>query len=162
MLLYNQSVEKKNLIVVAFLKNYKIGYEFTSWPNHITIVPYFFTANLDKFIQNIEEPCLNLGTISCEIGEIIEIGHNHGVPASFVKSSEVRSLFSIVSREAFLHDSAIKDKLICREFTPHITHKEKPYPKEGEKFEIKEIYVVQKISQNTKEKKIIGKIILNL
>lgn len=160
-LMYNLPVEKTNLIVICFLKNYPIGYRFTKWPNHITIVPYFNTGNATEFINNLKSSCESLGTIICNIGEIVEIGHNNGVPANLVKSEGINILFSIVSKEAFSHDKLLEEKLTNRKFLPHITHNDLPYPIEGDKFEIEEVYIVEKLSQNTKEKIVLEKIKLS-
>ena len=159
--MYNLYVDKKNLIVICFLQNYKVGHRFTKWPNHITIVPYFYTVNPNNLIENLKSSCKKLGAIKCSVGKTIRVGHNHRVPAGSIKSDKIHQLFTTVSKEAFLHDTTLKQKLTDRDFLPHITHNEIPYPKEGDELEINEIYVVEKLSQNTKEKVVFEKVKLS-
>ena len=154
-------MEKTDIIIICFLKEYEIGYTFKEWPNHITMVHYFWTLDPDKLVEDIQVVCKNFGNINYVVGETAEIGHNKGVKANIIVSEKLTNLYNKVSEVAFSHDPNIKNKLKNRSFMPHISHNEQPYPKEGDEGVIKEIYLVQHSIQNGKEKRVYMKIKLS-
>ena len=154
-------MERTDIIIICFLKEYETGYTFKEWPNHITMVHYFWTSDPDKLVQDLQFVCKNFGNINYTVGETVEIGHNKGVKANIVVSEKLMDLYNKVSEVAFSHDPEFRKKLNNRTFLPHVSHNELPYPKEGGRGTIEEIYLVQHIIPNKKEKGVYKKIHLS-
>jgi len=148
-------MDKKQIIIVSFLKPIEKGAEFIPWPNHITLVPFFWTEDLENLPSQVREICKKFKPIDYRVDEIEYLGHRKSVKTSKVVSNEVVNLQKKFHELATKHDDKFRSNFLISGFKPHITHNENPYPSEGQKGEIKEIYLVLHLYPNKKDKKVL-------
>jgi hypothetical protein len=154
-ILYNTDMQRSQIIIVSFLKQIEKGTEFIPWPNHITLVPFFWTDNLEKLTSEVRKICIDFKPIEYYIGEIEYLGRRKNVKASKVISNEIIRLQKRFHELASKHDKKFNSNFLKGGFLPHITHNETPYPTEGQRGEIKEIYLVLHLYSNKKDKKVL-------
>jgi hypothetical protein len=131
------------------------GAEFIPWPNHITLVPFFWTDNIENLTVQVREICEKIKPIEYLVGEIEYLGRRKNVKTSKVISNEIIRLQKKFHELAIKHDDKFQSNFMIDNFRPHITHNEKPYPTECQKGEIKEIYLVLHVYPDKKDKKVL-------
>ena len=74
-----------------------------------------------------------------------------------IENKELSDLHNKLLKSAKKYDKNMNTKYCGKNYLPHITHKTHPYPKNGEKYEITEIYIVEAISDKPMLRKVIKK-----
>lgn len=150
-------MNEHKVIVVSFLEPKPVSFEFTKWPNHITIVPYFQTSDLERLSDNIKNACISINQIPYQVDSIDYFGIEENVKVSQVKISDaLLKLHTSILNIALSYDKNMDTKFCYQTYKPHITHNNEPYPQESDKGSIKMIYLIKKLSPITKEKKIVA------
>ena len=150
-------MRETKVIIVAFLKQKVVSFEFLKWPNHITIVPYFRTRNPDKLICEIKKVCSNVPEIHYRIGATNYFGEGRMLKVSRIKnSSSLVKLHTSILKIALVHDKNVDTGFCYPNYNPHITHNNKPYPREGDVGVIKKVYIIKYLSLETKAKQILA------
>jgi hypothetical protein len=150
-------MEQSKFIIVSFLKPQELNFEFTKWPNHITIVPWMRTDQLKSFICEVTKKCQITREISYKIGQIDYFGPNKDVLVSRIeKNEELQNLHVNLLEIALKLDNKINLTFCKNNYLPHITHHEKPYPELGEIKLLKHIYVAELVNQNCQLKKVVA------
>jgi hypothetical protein len=148
-------MERSQIIIVSFLKPMEKRAGFITWPNHITLVPFFWTDNLENLTSEVRKICKDFKPIEYSVGEIEYLGRRKNVKTSKIVSSEIINLQKKFHELAIKHDDKFKSNFLIDGFRPHITHNETPYPTEGQKGEIKEVYLALHLYPNKKDKKVL-------
>jgi len=149
---------KNRVLIVAFLNHYPPDFEFSKWPNHITIVPYFYTAGLADLIGEITKICTETEKVPYEVGSIDYFGSRKLKVSKIKKPAALQNFHESLADVAVMHDKGMDIRFCYARFVPHITHNEVPYPEENDENIIKEVSIVQDISASTKAKKIVANI----
>lgn len=159
---------QNKVIIIAFTTEKEEGTEFSKWPNHITLVPYFFTSDLEKLQQQLIDLGSHTKIINYEIGPLDYFGYKKAKPVNrIVQNIDLTNLHKALLDIAQNHDATFDAKFCFPNFWPHITHNEETLPTEGTTAQIKEIYLVKNLHINPQEplhkklKIVINKIPLN-
>lgn len=154
-------MNKRTIWVVSFLEQKSLSFTFTKWPNHITIVPHFQITNLEELIHNIQTACSRIHKIPYQVSSMNYFGKEKNVTVSEVKISHVLvGLHTSMLSIALSEDKNMDTKFCYQNYKPHITHNNQPYPQENDFDIIRTIYLVEKLSPLTEEKKVVA--VINL
>lgn len=148
-------MRRYQVIIVSFLKPIEKGTELIPWPNHITLVPFFWTKNLENLTSQVKEVCKNFRPIEYYVDGIEYLGRRKNVKTSKVISDGIIELQKKFHVLAAKHDRKFHSGFLKNGFKPHITHNVAPYPAEGQKEKIKDIYLVLHLYPNKKDKKVL-------
>lgn len=144
---------RHRVILVSFLHSLEVGFSFTKWPNHITIVPYFFTENLEKIIQEIKTICGSLNKIPYVVSEVAYFGKEKNVEVSKITPNiQIVTLHQLLLNLAIKSDSDMDLKYSGENFAPHITHNDNPFPQKGDSGELKRLYLVENDGSEAEQK----------
>ncbi|OGC45251.1 hypothetical protein A2V49_01470 [candidate division WWE3 bacterium RBG_19FT_COMBO_34_6] len=154
---------KKNsrIVIVYFLHEQKIGLNFTKWPNHITLIPYFNTTDINKLIDDIRCKISDYKNIPYEVDGVDYFGTNNKDKVNRVKiSNSLIKLHSDILNIALSHDGKMNAVFCGDEYKPHITRNELPYPQKDDIGIIDKIYLVENLYKKINGKRIVE--IINL
>ena len=148
-------MQKSQIIIVSFLKPMEKETNFISWPNHITLVPFFWTEDVGRTVNKIKEICKNIVPVNYMVGGIKLLGSKNNIKTSEITSNDLKYLHKKIFEMAKNEDPKIDTSYCGNKYNPHITHNQTPYPTEGQKREIKEIYLVLHLYPNKKDKRVL-------
>lgn len=126
-------------MLVAFLDEYEVGYEFERWPHHITILPWF-KANRQA-LEALAVICLEHLPIVAEVGEASWFGFNQDIAVNLVDSESLISFHrALLNRPGVL---GLKDsRHTGPDYRPHITLQGQNDPQTGQELTISSIYLI--------------------
>ena len=138
-------------ILVAFLEPFEEGYEFTRWPHHITILPWFKADR--TALASIESVVMAHLPIPIEIGQTDMFGARSDILVRLVESEALKKL-----HQALLHErdgllGLVNSRFVGDEYRPHVTLSGTDDPSPGHR-KLPSISLVTKIDTNGKAKRV--------
>lgn len=139
---------KRNEHVVAIiLEPAKVGYEFTDWPLHITIVPWF-PCNDERRLDKILEQLAKTHTcFEVNVGGTEKFGPNRNVPVNLIdESEELTKLHWTVFKVLQENNFGIHQKEFIGEgYRAHISQQKHGKMNKGQKLKISSFTLVKQV-----------------
>jgi 2'-5' RNA ligase len=132
-------------LVCALVGNFKVGDEFTRWPLHVTIVPWFRLDDLSEQIaEGLTKALTTIKPFEVVIGESALFGPRKR-PAHVLKRSDLTEVEKRVrkyfhQKRAWLVDETTKKKY---NFRPHITYQGEEHMASEDRVTIDRLFIVQ-------------------
>lgn len=131
-------------ILVVFLTQLNEGFEFQSWPHHITVLPWFKAdAKALESIKALAEEALPL---HAQLTDTAMFGHRKEIPVRLVESEELVQLHMTLLRDRSGVLGLINSRFTMDEFRPHVTLHGNHDPTEGD-ISINQLTLVKKLPQ---------------
>jgi len=136
-------------LVVIMAEATRVGREFVEWPLHITIVPWFPTADEAKLDAVMEILAARHQAFEVKVGKIDYFGKKDKLAVNHIEdNNRLRDLhwevFHSLEKNGFLIHQ--KDHL-GEKYKPHITHQAGRYKWPGEVVNISALSLVKQIRQ---------------
>lgn len=140
------------VILIGFVTPKQLDAEFNKWPDHITLVPYFYTSNLDYLITALQDVAKMRAPIPYEVGELAYFGGERMLKVNkLTKTPNLQDLHDKLLAIALAHDATLDVTFCGNKYQPHITHNQDIAPKEGDTNTLTAFYLVEDIHQQNKK-----------
>ena len=142
----------KTIILVSFVQNVNEGDHFkrSSWPLHVTLVPWFKTDQADKFISDLSEIFNSQKSIVAEAGGFEMFGMKRNVPVNIiVPNSQLTELHNRLLGFVQQNANLKSDRYVGENYRAHISHVDKGNIREHDEITINNIALVELVGEAT-------------
>ena len=131
-------------LVCAFVDSIHVGHEFTTWPLHVTIVPWFRNEIASEELAADINDYMDTTVFHVEMGEEAKLGH--GKVGNWVQQPtpftdiEPRVRAALKNHGSWLVDETTQKQ---RPYKPHVTAQKANRLHEGDKWQCDKLYIVE-------------------
>jgi len=133
-------------LVCAFVEPPAAGTEFSDWPLHVTIMPWFrLDASAQQLAAGLKQALTSIKPFESKAGELVKMGPRKRparllqLPTPFTEI-EVRVRNYFHKKRAWLVDETTKKP---RQYRPHVTFQKAAELGEGKSFHVSRLYIVE-------------------
>lgn len=148
-------------LVCAFVNPQKVGKQFSKWPLHVTIVPWFrLKDNSEQVAEGLAKATAPIRPFMVSVVGKAEFGPKRNRPAHLLEPAEFLELERRVrnylhQKRAWLVDETTKKP---RLFVPHVTFQDGEHLTESSQLFCDRLFIVE---QKGEYKELVGEVTLN-
>lgn len=134
-------------LICMFVDSFGQGHEFSDWPLHLTIVPWFRNGMAsDDLTAQFERALQGVGPFEMKVDGEARFGRRKKLVNLIETPSPITKVEQIIRRSLQDNDSWIVDETtkIRRHFRPHITEQNYARVQSGDKISVDRLYIVEK------------------
>lgn len=139
------------------LEDEPLLHEFSKWPLHITVVPWYKISNskLPEFLAYLEKIAQDIGQVHAVTDKIDYFGRNRNIMVRTIeRNAQLEKLHAGVLKTMDSCGECLVSK--CSKFRPHVSIQSKQDVEAGEVLTFKDLCLVSRNGQKTRQ--IVGKI----
>ncbi len=128
-----------------------MGYRFTMWPLHITLLPWFSAPDYQELEEKLRESLSDQHAFEAEVGERAYFGYNRNLPVMLIKNnSNLQQLHERILNLVAASSWQLEGRYVGDQYKPHITQQvgkdiDKP------KVMISKVTIVEKLGQGYRQ-----------
>jgi 2'-5' RNA ligase len=144
-------------LICGFVERLELGFQFKTWPLHITVVPWFrLDAPSDAMAQGLEQALHTIRPFEATGADQTMFGPRRQRPATLLQQPtpfsdiEQKVRTYLHKKRAWLVDETTK---LRREYRPHVTAQRERRLEQGTVFQCERLYIVE---QKGDHKEVVG------
>ena len=119
----NASKASKEFVITAMLEPIEVGTQFTMWPLHITLLPWFNAPNIEIVQKNLEAIVKSRKSFQVTVGDIAYFGQRK-LPVKLIQNtSELQRLHNDLVLMTSKNKWELPGRYVGDYFKPHVTNK---------------------------------------
>jgi 2'-5' RNA ligase len=119
----NQVERQREFLFVYLLEPLEAGVQFTTWPLHLTLLPWFEAPELEVVIDEIRESLQSSGPVVTQIGEKAYFGQRRLEVRLIENTPQLQKLHEDLLGVINKNNWPVKGRYTGQYFKPHITSK---------------------------------------
>lgn len=114
----------RDFLVVCMLESIEIGAQFTMWPLHMTIIPWFKADELEPVIVALSSVTAQHKPFTVEVGERAFFGPKGKLPVMMIENTqELQSIHQELLELILSEGWTLEGRYTGDNYTPHVTQK---------------------------------------
>ncbi len=145
------ALNNRDFVLVHILEPVKIGLRFTSWPLHITLLPWFSASDYDELQKQLKKLLISHQKFSVETGERAYFGYQGKLPVTLIEPNDkLQQLHEELLKLVEANNWNLEGRYVGSQYRPHVTQ-QVGKDAEDSPVVIDKVTIVEKLAQGYRQ-----------